>query len=192
MDNKEYFDKYIEKLTDVLVGQCTSKGFLAGQLLEIEELNLIWKECAPDYMADAVPEINDYPAVAVAWAGYFGMCVASMWDGDWEKYKDSDNLYKSVLSKRGFDCMDEYIAEEVLGFNLESDEYKSIENLMRSCADTTVSMIRKENIEAQSVNAFYVFAHSAKVFFKLGVSLELKRCGYRYEKVNVTFPEKID
>ena len=46
-------------------------------------------------------------------------------------------------------------------------------------------MIRKENIEPQSPDAFYVFARSVKVLFKVGVSIALKRLGYKYQKVTV-------
>jgi hypothetical protein len=46
-------------------------------------------------------------------------------------------------------------------------------------------MIRKEGIEPQSVMAFHLFARVVKVFFELGVSLELHHRGYKYVKVNL-------
>jgi len=49
-------------------------------------------------------------------------------------------------------------------------------------------MIRKEGIEPQSPDAFYVFARSVKVLFKIGVSVALKRLGYKYEKVTIANP----
>jgi hypothetical protein len=48
-------------------------------------------------------------------------------------------------------------------------------------------MIRKEGIEPQSVMAFHLFARVAKVFYRLGVSLELRHRGYKYVKMNVNF-----
>lgn len=59
-----------------------------------------------------------------------------------------------------------------------------VENLIRSTAELALSLIRKEQVEAQSVMAFHVFARTTKVMFELGVSVELKRLGYNYVKVN--------
>lgn len=187
-EKREYFNKYIENLTELLVKQCTEKGYLDGQLLIVEELEEKWQEMAPEYMVNAVPEIKDYPTVAIAWAGYIGMGAAALWDKEWDKYKEMADFYQAFVAPRGFDQMDEYIAEEMLGLKLDSEEYKGIENMMRTCAQSALTMIRRENIEPQSVDAFHIYAFTVKVFFKLGVSMELKRLGYKYEKVNVQLP----
>lgn len=188
MENIAYFDKYEEKLTEVLMRLCTDLGVMNGQLLAAEELEEKWKEIVPEYMVDAVPQIKDYPTVSVAWAGYLGIGLAVLWDRDWVKYKDDSDLYKFFVQPRGFDCMDEFILEELLGVKLESKEFLEVEGVMRSCAKTAVDMIRKEGIEPQSPDAFYVFARSVKVLFKIGVSVALKRLGYKYEKVTVANP----
>lgn len=188
MENIAYFDKYEEKLTEVLMRLCTDLGVMNGQLLAAEELEEKWKEIVPEYMVDAVPQIKDYPTVSVAWAGYLGIGLAVLWDRDWVKYKNDPNLYKFFVQPRGFDCMDEFILEELLGVKLESKEFLEVEGVMRSCAKTAVDMIRKEGIEPQSPDAFYVFARSVKVLFKIGVSVALKRLGYKYEKVTVANP----
>lgn len=185
MENIEYLDKYEEKLTEVLVQLCTGLKVMDGQLLVAEELEEKWKELAPEYMVDAVPQIQDYPAVSVAWAGYLGMGLTVLWDEAWDKYKDNPELYKQFVQPRGFDCMDEFITEELLGVKVDSEEFTQIEGMMRSCATTAVSMIRKEGIEPQSPQAFYVFARTVKVLFKIGVSVALKRLGYKYEKVTM-------
>ena len=190
MENIAYFDKYEEKLTEVLMRLCTDLGVMNGQLLAAEELEEKWKEIVPEYMVDAVPQIKDYPTVSVAWAGYLGIGLAVLWDRDWTKYKNDPNLYKFFVEPRGFDCMDEFILEELLGVKLESKEFLEVEGVMRSCAKTAVDMIRKEGIEPQSPDAFYVFARSVKVLFKIGVSVALKRLGYKYEKVTVANPSQ--
>jgi hypothetical protein len=190
MENIAYFDKYEEKLTEVLMRLCTDLGVMNGQLLAAEELEEKWKEIVPEYMVDAVPQIKDYPTVSVAWAGYLGIGLAVLWDRDWVKYKDDSDLYKFFVQPRGFDCMDEFILEELLGVKLESKEFLEVEGVMRSCAKTAVDMIRKEGIEPQSPDAFYVFARSVKVLFKIGVSVALKRLGYKYEKVTVANPSQ--
>jgi hypothetical protein len=56
--------------------------------------------------------------------------------------------------------------------------------MVRSTAERALSLIRKEQIEAQSVMAFHVFARTTKVMFEVGVSVQLRRMGYNYVKVN--------
>jgi hypothetical protein len=56
--------------------------------------------------------------------------------------------------------------------------------MVRSVAERALSLIRKEQVEAQSVMAFHVFARTTKVMFELGVSVQLRRMGYNYVKVN--------
>ena len=55
MENIEYFDKYEERLTELLVQQCTALGMMDGQLLAAEELEDKWKEMAPEYITRAGP-----------------------------------------------------------------------------------------------------------------------------------------
>lgn len=191
MINNEYLLGYEEKLTEILVERCTAKGFLDGRLLEVEELDEKWKLMAPEYMVDAVPQFTPYPAVAIAWAAYVGMGLAAMWDGAWDDYKENKCLYAAMKQPRGFDAMDEYIVEELLGLSLNSSENNSLEELLRGCAHTAIGMMRSEKIEPQTTEAFYVFAHTVKVFFRLGVALELKQLGYKYEKMLVDLRKPI-
>lgn len=188
MKNGEYLISYEEKLNEIVLRQCTSKGFLCGQMLGVAELEEKWLQMAPEYIADAIPLINDYPSVAIAWAAYIGMGMAAMWDGDWSTYQDKRDLYVVLRDKRGFDNFDEFITEELLGLSLESEEATSIHELLRSCAHSAMTMIRNEEIEHQSTDAFYIFAHTVKVFYRIGVALELKQLGYKYEKVKVGLP----
>ena len=87
--------------------------------------------------------------------------------------------------RRGFDCMDEYVTECLLGCKSGSEEAVKIEDAVRRAAHTALSMIRKEQIEPQSVMAFHVFARTTKVFYRLGVSIALRRLGYHYVKVRI-------
>lgn len=184
MENENYLESFEERLTLSLIERCKVKGVVLGDtFLLVDELNEKWDEMAPQYMADAIPQIKDYFSVAIAWGGYLGMGIASIWDTAWAQYQNVEDIYKLISTPRGFDAMDEYIVEDILGLKLESEEALKIEELMRSCAELTVSMIRREGIEPQSSAAFHIFTSSVKVFFKLGVSIELNRIGYKYEKV---------
>ena len=180
----ELLNKYEEGLRKALIAHLTEKKLLEGQLLEVEELNQKWHDAAPSYMADAVPEIAKYPLVAIAWAMYEGMGIAVLWDKEWNRYENVEDLHKMFTEPRGFDCMDEYITEILLCHPLGSAEAEKLEDMIRSTAERAHSLIRKEQVEAQSIMAFHVFARTTKVMFEMGVSVALKRMGYNYVKVN--------
>lgn len=84
MEDKDlrYLDSFEASLLEEMLRFCTSLGMLDGELLESEDIDAKWKEFAPEYMADAVPNINDFPEAAIGWAGYVGLAVAKWWDGD--------------------------------------------------------------------------------------------------------------
>ena len=167
MEEKElgYLDDFEARLTDGLLRLCTSFGMLDGMLLESEDINAKWKEFAPEYMADAVPNIREFPEAAIGWAGYIGLATAKWWDGP-----------------RGFDDMDEHIMENILGLERGSADAEVISKTLLCCAQSAIDRIRHENIEAQSVMAFHAFARSARALFRIGAAIELKRKGYRYQK----------
>ena len=96
-----------------------------------------------------------------------------------------EDWYTLLAKPRGFDCLDEYVVECLVGLKLDSEANKKLESAIRKAANTAQTMIRKEGIEPQSVMAFHLFARVVKVFFRLGVSLELRRMGYKYVKVNL-------
>lgn len=181
----DYFVQYEDKLKQLLLEQATKSGWLKGQLIEIEELDLKWKEIAPEYMVDAVPEIAYYPMVSIAWAGYLGLALGHLWDKDWATYEKQENLYSLLRNPRAFDAMDEYIVEEILGLKLDSKDYQRIESILQSLSETALTLIRRENIGPQTTDAFHIYSHTVKVMYKIGVAIELHRLGYNYVKAKV-------
>ncbi len=181
----DFLDKYEEQIMVELLRHASDAGVLDGQLLAAEELDDRWLTSAPAYMAAAVPEIAKYPLVAIVWAGYVGIGAAVLWDMDWEQYKDVEDLYSLLAQPRGFDNLDEYVLEGLLGYDLEGEMAQRIENIMRSAAQLSETLIRKEEVEAQSVQAFHIFARTTKVIYRLGVAIGLKELGYKYEKVMI-------
>ena len=179
----EYLDQFEMKLEKELLKLCTSYHMLDGVLLETEDITEHWKVLAPEYVADAVHEIQDYPVVSVAWAGYLGMAIAYAWDVDWERFQKAP--YQAFYGEQGFDDMDEHIVRDLLGYPLDSQEAKDIEAMMRRCGQTSVSLIRYEQIEPQSPMAFHVYARAVKVMFKIGAAIQLKSLGYKFEKVQL-------
>ena len=177
-----YYEAYEEKLQQEILKMCKSLGMLDNELLSSEDIDQKWKEWAPEYIAEALPEVNSYPEFAIACAGYAGMAVAHWWDQDWGRHHSMP--YQSLHGPRGFDDMDEYIVQNILGMGLDSSEAKQIMNILLCCAQKAVTFIRHEHIEAQTVKAFHIFARTVKVMYKTGAAIELRRLGYKYHKIN--------
>ena len=184
--DKVFLDTFEHMLEKELLRKCTDFKMLDGTLLGSDDLNEHWSLLAPEYMADAVPEIANYPVVSVAWAAYLGMAIAYAWDADWDTFRKAP--YQAFYGEQGFDDMDEHIVRDLLGIRLDSEEAKQIEAVIRSCGELTVSMIRHEHIEPQSKMAFYIFARAVKTMFRIGVALELKRLHYKFERVDLPNP----
>ncbi len=185
IDKSQYLAEFEEKLMVALLRQATDDGALGGQLLAVEELEERWKTSAPEYMVAAVPQIAQYPAVAIAWAGYVGIGASVLWDTDWDSYAEVEDLYSLLAKPRGFDELDEYVLEGLLGYKLESEEAQRVEGFMRNAAHLSQTMIRKESIEPQSVMAFHVFSRATKVLYRLGIAIGLRLQGYHYEKMTI-------
>ena len=179
--DKEYLDNFERRVLDELLRLCTSYHRLDGTLLASDDIDGKWREMAPEYMADAVEQIRDYPTVSVAWAAYLGMAVAYGWDVDWATIQKAD--YQSFYGEQGFDDMDEHIVRDILCLPLDSEEAADIERTVRRCAQTVIDSIRREQIEPQSELAFHVFARGVRAAYRIGDALELKRLGYKFERL---------
>jgi hypothetical protein len=180
--NIDYLNQFETNLERALLQVCTSEKALDGVLLATDDLTDLWNATlAPEYMVDAVPNVRDYPTVSVAWAAYLGMAVALGWDQDWDACRQRP--YASYHGARGFDDMDDHIVRDVLGLPLDGAEAQRLTNLVRSLSETVVTLIRNEQIEPQSQEAFHVFARSCRAMFKLGAAIELKRLGYTMQHI---------
>ena len=65
----------------------------------------------------------------------------------------------------------------------DSEEAKQIVTLVQSLAHEAISLIRHEQIEPQSKMAFYAFYRACSAMFAIGTAIELKRLGYKFEKM---------
>lgn len=181
MSHPQFYSAFTDNLTKVLLQQATQEGLLAGQLLTTDDFDAKWNQIAPEYMADAVPEVHQYPSVAVAWAAYVGMGVAMLWDTEWEKHTYANDTYTLFRNPRGFDAMDEYIMAEIMGIAVESTDFGKVEDFLRNAAHTAMTMIRKENFPPDSIEAYRIFSDAVTVMFKLGASMCLYGRGYSYQ-----------
>ena len=125
-----------------LLRLCTERGALRGMMLETEDITEQWKILAPEYMADAVPEIANYPTVSVSWAAYLGLAVAYGWDADWETFLKIP--YQSYYGEQGFDDMDEHIVRDLLRMPLDSRSAKELENTIRYDWTTEVELTNEK------------------------------------------------
>lgn len=182
--NEKYYEAYEANLLQEMIKMCTSLGMLDGDLPASEDIDCKWKEWAPDYIADALPEVNSYPEFAIACAGYAGMAAAQWWDQDWGHHHGAP--YTSLHGPRGFDDMDEHIVRNILGLALDSAEAKQIMNILLCCAQKAVTFIQHEQIEHQTVKAFHIFARTVKVMFRIGAALQLRLLGYKFHKVDLS------
>lgn len=180
----EYLNKFRSTLFNKLLDTAKSIHIVEKDILQTDDLLLKWKEIAPEYMVDAIPNVANYPKTAVAWAAFVGMAFAALWDKNWLDYKDDSQLYQSLVTPRGFDEMDEYIIEEILGLKFDSEEAGLIEKNIKTLTEVVLSQIRHEQIEPQSVMAFHVFAASVELMFIFGATYELSILGYKYTKIN--------
>ena len=180
MEEDLYYKLFEDRVTQELLRLCTAAKVLDGQLLASDDTDAKWKEMAPDYMADSVGEIAQYPEAAVAWAGYVGLAVARRWHDDWARYQSYP--YASLHGSRGFDDMDEHIVRDILGHRLDSPEARQIESVMGTCSRAVINLIRHENIEPASKRAFLVYARAERAMFRIGVSMELYALGYHWEQ----------
>jgi len=181
MEQQEYIDNYEEQLMQHMLRVTTSMGLLDGQLLESPDINEKWEDVVQSYLGDAMKEIVSYPSVALGWAMYLGMAVANYWNEDWNIYGNLPNIYEYIRDKRGFDYMDEVVRGDIL--MLKDKEYEQMEKVVQGCAQQVLNKIRHEQIEPQSPLAFYVYVRSVTVLYKIGSAIELKRLGYKWEKV---------
>lgn len=188
MEDKEYLENYEQNLVRNIITLCSGCNRLSGKLLPSEDLDNLWEAIAQPYIGDAVKEIAKYPTVALGWMMYVGIAAAHFWDEDWNLYGKLPNLYEYIRDKRGFDCLDEYVRETVLGLSQKKkdgdtmSEYDQMEELVRECSTLALNQIRHEQVEPQSPMAFHIFVRSIHALYLIGISVELKRLGYNYSE----------
>ncbi len=182
MKQHHFYTVFTENLSLLLLEKATQEELLGGQYLITDDLESKWKQIAPEYMADAVSEVEKFPTVAVAWAAYLGMGVAVYWDTNWDLHGPSDMTYVSLREPRGFDAMDEYIMDKLMNMQVGSPQFDKIESFLRKSASTAIAFIQKEEIPPASVEAYQIFADAVQVFFNLGASIALHHLGYKFHK----------
>ena len=174
MADREYLEEFERIMENGLLKVCG-----LGSLLSSEDITGRWEEFIKDYVADGVENFNQWPEVALAWAGYLGAAVAHQWDGDWQAH--CHDSYRSYYGTKGYDDMDENIIQHVLGFDLESEAARKITSTLQNCAAAILGLYRHQNIEIQTEDGFYILVRSFGVMYRIGAAIELARLGYHNE-----------
>ena len=157
------------------------RGEIDTRMPEAPDLEEKWPLIARSYMADGVREFSAYPTVALGWMMYVGMALAALWDKDWATYGQRPDLYADLRDKRGYDALDEYVREEILG--LKGADYDALERLVGECAARTHSRLLHSGCEPGTPAAFHTFVEALHGLYVFGYAVQLKRMGYRMEKI---------
>ena len=140
-----------------------------------------WEQIANSYIADGIREFGDYPTVSLGWMMYVGMAVAKLWDEDWERYSALEDIYLHLRDKRGYDEMDEYIREEVLG--LSGADYDNLQKLVGECASRTHNRLRHAGYEPGTKAAFHGYVACLHQLYLMGAAVQLLAMGYKMTKI---------
>lgn len=135
-----------------------------------------WEEIAKAYLPDGIREFSTFPSASLGWMMYIGMAIAKFWDAEWETYAKMPDLYTHMRDKRGYDCMDEYIREEVL--SLKDADYAALEKLVGECASRVNNALHHQHIEPGTKEAFEAYVSCLHQLYLFGVAVQLNRMGY--------------
>ena len=152
------------------------------RLPECPDIEEKWEDIAKAYIPDGIREFNDYPSASLGWMMYIGIAVAKFWDAEWTIYSKIDDLYTYIRDKRGYDSMDEYIREDVL--LLKGTDYTAQEKLVGECASRVYNVLRHQNIEPGTKEAFNAYVSCLQQLYLFGAAMQLKRMGYHMTKMN--------
>ncbi|HEY9551422.1 MAG TPA: hypothetical protein VIQ97_03955 [Prevotella sp.] len=166
-----------EKIQYELRHYLAGMGQLEERMPECPDVEQRWPVLAEAYLPDGVREFNAYPMVSLGWMMFLGMAMAKFWDEDWAKYEKMENLYERIRDARGFDCMDEYILEEVL--KLDAEAQLSANRMVSECAQRTHDLLLHEAIEPGTAEAFRAYVACLHQLYLLGMALQLHAMGYR-------------
>lgn len=176
---QEFENKLLKDLHQYLIAM----GKVDERMPECPDVEDKWEQIVQSYIADGIREFADYPTVSLGWMMYLGMAVAKFWDAEWEIYSKIEDLYLYIRDKRGYDCMDEYVHEEVL--LLEGDDYDALEKLVGECASRVHNALLHQHLEPGTKEAFNGYVVCLHQLYLMGAAVQLKRMGYHMTKMDV-------
>lgn len=178
----QYIDKYEETLHSQLYQLLQSKKEVDVMEPDATDFESVWQQICTSYIPDGVREFEGYATVSVGWMMYVGMALAKQWDENWLKCKSQPDMYTALRDVRGYDCMDEYISEDVL--KLKPNESKALAKLIGECAQMGVHALQREMFEPGSPLAFHAYVRTLHQMYLMGIAVQLLRMGYKMTKIS--------
>ena len=177
----EYLDKFESSLRETIYADLKERGVIDLRMPDMPDVEEVWERVCTAYLPDGVREFAGYPTVSLGWMMYIGMAVAHLWDSDWAVHSANDKLYESLRDVRGYDCMDEYISEEVLALSDEANAMTA--RLVGDMALKVNSALRHEQFEPGTPAAFHAYVRSLHTLYLMGAAVELYRLGYKMTRL---------
>lgn len=176
-------NNFEDKLSQDLHQYLKGLDKLDERLPECPDVEDKWEQIARSYIPDGIREFADYPTVSLGWMMYIGMAVAKFWDTEWEIYSAIDDLYAYIRDKRGYDCLDEYVREEVL--LLSGDDYDAMEKLVGECASRIHNALLRQRIEPGTKEAFEAYLACLHQLYLKGAGMQLNAMGYHMTRMDI-------
>lgn len=150
---------------------------------ECPDLEELWPAVRDAYLPEGTREFPDYPVVSLGWMMFVGMAFAMYWDTDWEKYSKEGGaiLYKSLRDARGYDNMDDYIMQDVLG--LDDEETEKVNLMVGECAARVWHAMQTSHVEPGTTQALDAYVAALHQLYLMGIYTELNALGYHLTKV---------
>ncbi len=171
-----------EKIKQDLHQYLQTHGKVDERLPECPDIEEKWQSIAKAYLPDGIREFNAYPTVSLGWMMFIGMAMAKFWDEDWQKCANVPNIYEQLRNQRGFDCMDEYILEDVL--HMKDKGLEELNKLVAECASRTNNMLHHAHLEPGTPEAFKAYVACLHQLYLMGAAVQLKRMGYHMTLAN--------
>lgn len=181
MENK--ISEFEQKLHKDLIRFLQGEKRLDEMLPECPDLEELWPAVRDAYLPDGVREYRDYPLTSLGWIMFVGMGMAKYWDDDWEKYSKigGAELYKSMRDAKGFDNLDDYVTEAVLG--LDKEESEKVSQMVGECAARTYHLLNTSHLEGGTKEAAEAYLDALHQLYLLGIYTELNALGYHMTKM---------
>ncbi|MBD5191228.1 MAG: hypothetical protein HDS93_05155 [Bacteroidales bacterium] len=176
--------RIIEKeIHDDLRRYLTDKGLLDERLPECPDVEELWPAVRDAYLEDGVREFNEYPVVSLGWIMFVGMALAKCWDTDWEEYSKAGGaqLYTTMRDERGYDNLDDFILESVLG--LDKEEAEKTSAIVGECAARVFHKLQTCGLEPGTEDAARAYLDALHQLYLMGIYTELNALGYHMTKM---------
>lgn len=170
-----------ENIHNTLYTYLFEKEKIDMRMPEMIDIESKWELIANSYLPDGIREFSKYPNASLGWMMYIGMAVATMWDVDWVRYSQLDDIYAYLKNKRGYDFLDEMVREDFL--KLTGDAFNEMEDLVVECANIAHRFLLRDDIEAGTVAAFNAYVQALHQLYLMGAATQLYNLGYRMKKM---------